>query len=157
MLEGNEGNQRWLLCVVETKPLAQPFASLSLSFPFCKMERIISLPKILPEPNWTVNVTVPCVWPSAARRLHDSLQCGSTQLYWGDGTAVGMLWDVSFSMPRIPESHASFLKYFLDFGAHWGFVAACRLSLVVASGAHSPVEVCRRPIVVASLVAEHRP
>ena len=82
MLEGNEGNQRWLLCVVETKPLAQPFASLSLSFPFCKMERIISLPKILPEPNWTVNVTVPCVWPSAARRLHDSLQCSSTQLYW---------------------------------------------------------------------------
>ena len=55
MLEGKEGNQRWLLCVVETKPLAQPFASLSLSFPFCKMERIISLPKILPESNWTVN------------------------------------------------------------------------------------------------------
>ena len=76
--------------------------------------------------------------------------------FLGDGTVVGMLWDVSFSMPRIPESHASFLKYCLDFGAHWGFVAACRLSLVVASGGYSPVEVCRRLTVVASLVAEHR-
>ena len=59
-------------------------------------------------------------------------------------------------MPRIPESHDSFLKYFVDLGVHQPLVAACRLSPAVASGGCSLVVVCRRLIAVASLVPEHR-
>ena len=44
--------------------------------------------------------------------------------------------------------------YFIYFWLHWVFVAACGLSLVVASGGYS-VAVRRLLIAVVSLVAEH--
>lgn len=37
----------------------------------------------------------------------------------------------------------------------WAFAAACRLSLVLASGGHSPVAACRFLVVAAPLVVEH--
>ena len=44
---------------------------------------------------------------------------------------------------------------FVYFWLHWVFMAACGLSLVVASRGYSLVAVCRLLIAVASLVAEH--
>ena len=44
---------------------------------------------------------------------------------------------------------------FIYFWLHWVFVAACGLSLVVASGGLLFVAVCGPLIAVASLVAEH--
>ena len=38
---------------------------------------------------------------------------------------------------------------------YWIFIAACGLSLVVASRGYSLVVVCRHLIVVASLIVEH--
>ena len=46
-------------------------------------------------------------------------------------------------------------KLFIYFRMPWVFVAACKLSLVVASGGYFLVAVHGHLIVVASLVAEH--
>ena len=45
---------------------------------------------------------------------------------------------------------------FTCFGLHWGFVAACGLSLVAESGGYSLVVVLWLLIAVAPLVMEHR-
>ena len=50
----------------------------------------------------------------------------------------------------------NFLMYLFIFWLHWVFVAACGLSLVVASGGYSLVAVHGLIMAVASLVAEHR-
>ena len=53
-------------------------------------------------------------------------------------------------------SQLRFLNVFCLFLVGWIFIAACRLSLVEASGGCSLVAVCRLLIVVASLLTEHR-
>ena len=47
-------------------------------------------------------------------------------------------------------------QIYLFIWLHWVFVAACGLSLVVASRGYSFIAVCKLLIAMASLVAEHR-
>ena len=59
--------------------------------------------------------------------------------------------------PLIPHTYIIFfLRFnFIYFWLHWVFVAARRLSLVVASGGYSSLRCTGFSFVVASLVAEH--
>ena len=66
-----------------------------------------------------------------------------------------VIWPLPISPGSSLLSNYVDLIFFFSSWLHWVFIAACRLSLVAASGGVLFIAVLRLLIVVASLVVEH--